>query len=81
MPWPLVDLSLVRNGRFAVLVIAGAIANIAYAVAIVLSTLNLQQVRGLDPLMAGLVFLGPWPALRWAVFCRAALPQLGRLYW
>ncbi|BBX04497.1 MFS transporter [Mycolicibacterium moriokaense] len=57
--WPLVDLSLVRNGRFAALVIAGAIANIAYAVAIFLSTLNLQQVRGLDPLMAGLVFLGP----------------------
>ncbi|WP_267304699.1 MFS transporter [Mycobacterium barrassiae] len=58
-PWPLVDLSLLRHGRFAVLVVAGAIANIAYAVAIFLSTLNLQQVRGLDPLMAGLVFLGP----------------------
>ncbi|MFI5509234.1 MFS transporter [Mycobacterium sp. NPDC051804] len=57
--WPLVDLSLVRNARFAVLVIAGAIANIAYAVAIFLSTLNLQQVRALDPLMAGLAFLGP----------------------
>jgi MFS family permease len=59
VPWPLVDLSLVRNARFAVLVIAGAIANIAYAVAIFLSTINLQQVRALDPLMAGLVFLGP----------------------
>lgn len=59
VPWPLVNLSLVRNARFAVLVIAGAIANIAYAVAIFLSTLNLQQIRGLDPLMAGLVFLGP----------------------
>ncbi len=57
--WPLVDLSLVRNARFAVLVIAGAIANVAYAVAIFLSTLDLQQVRSLDPLMAGLVFLGP----------------------
>jgi MFS family permease len=41
------------------LVIAGTIANIAYAVAIFLSTMYLQQVRALDPLMAGLVFLGP----------------------
>ena len=57
--WPLVDLSLFRNGRFTVLVIAGTVANIAYAVTIYLSTLNLQQARGLDPLMAGLAFLGP----------------------
>jgi EmrB/QacA subfamily drug resistance transporter len=57
--WPLVDLSLVRNSRFSVLVIAGAMANIAYTVAIFLATLNLQQVRALDPLVAGLVFLGP----------------------
>jgi EmrB/QacA subfamily drug resistance transporter len=57
--WPLVDLSLVRNARFTVLVIAGTIANIAYAAAIFLSTVYLQQVRGLDPLMAGLAFLGP----------------------
>ena len=39
--------------------IAGAVANIAYGVTIFLSTLYLQQVRGLDPLMAGLAFLGP----------------------
>ncbi len=57
--WPLLDLSLFGNARFTVLVIAGTIANIAYAVTIYLSTLNLQQVRGLDPLMAGLTFLGP----------------------
>jgi predicted MFS family arabinose efflux permease len=57
--WPLVDLSLARNSRFTVLVIAGTIANIAYAVTIFLSTIYLQQVRGLDPLMAGLAFLGP----------------------
>jgi EmrB/QacA subfamily drug resistance transporter len=57
--WPLVDLSLVRNARFTVLVVAGTIANIAYAAAIFLSTMYLQQVRGLDPLMAGLAFLGP----------------------
>jgi EmrB/QacA subfamily drug resistance transporter len=57
--WPLVDLSLARNPRFTVLVIAGTIANIAYGVTIFLSTLYLQQVRGLDPLTAGLAFLGP----------------------
>ena len=57
--WPLLDLSLFGNARFTVLVVAGTVANIAYAVTIYLSTLNLQQVRGLDPLMAGLVFLGP----------------------
>jgi EmrB/QacA subfamily drug resistance transporter len=57
--WPLVDLSLARNPRFTVLVVAGTIANIAYVVAIFLSTVYLQQVRELDPLTAGLVFLGP----------------------
>ena len=57
--WPLVDLSLARNPRFTILVIAGTIANIAYGVTIFLSTMCLQQVRGLDPLMAGLAFLGP----------------------
>jgi EmrB/QacA subfamily drug resistance transporter len=57
--WPLVDLSLTRNVKFTILVIAGTVANIAYAVAIYLSTIYLQQVRGLNPLMAGLTFLGP----------------------
>jgi EmrB/QacA subfamily drug resistance transporter len=57
--WPLVDLSLFRNARFTILVVAGTVANIAYAVTIYLSTVDLQQVRGLDPLMAGLAFLGP----------------------
>jgi EmrB/QacA subfamily drug resistance transporter len=57
--WPLVDLSLARIPRFTVMVIAGTIGNIAYAVTIFLSTMYLQQVRGLDPLMAGLAFLGP----------------------
>jgi EmrB/QacA subfamily drug resistance transporter len=57
--WPLVDLSLVRNPRFAILVLAGTVANIAYGVTIFLSTMYLQQVRGLDPLTAGLAFLGP----------------------
>jgi EmrB/QacA subfamily drug resistance transporter len=57
--WPLVDLSLLQNPRFAILVTAGTFANIAYGVTIFLSTVYLQQVRGLDPLTAGLAFLGP----------------------
>ena len=57
--WPLVDLSLARNMRFTVLVAAGTIANVAYGVTIFLSTVYLQDARGLDPLAAGLVFLGP----------------------
>nr|WP_255525632.1 MFS transporter [Mycolicibacterium sp. BK634] len=57
--WPLLDLSLLSNGRFVVLVAAGTVANVAYAVTVFLSTLNLQQVRGLTPLVAGLLFLGP----------------------
>lgn len=57
--WPLVNLSLLRNSKFSTLVVAGTIANIAYTVTVFLSTMNLQQVRGLDPLTAGIVFLGP----------------------
>ena len=57
--WPLVDLSLVQNPRFTVLVIAGTIADIAYGVTIFVSTMYLQEVRGLDPLTAGLAFVGP----------------------
>lgn len=56
---PLVDLSLFVNRRFTILVVAGTVANVAYAVTIFISTMYLQQVRGLDPLTAGLVFLGP----------------------
>lgn len=56
---PLVDLSLVRNTRFATLVAAGTVANVAYAVTIFTATLYLQQGRGLDPLRAGMIFLGP----------------------
>jgi len=57
--FPLINLSLLRNARFTTLVVAGTVANIAYVVTVFLSTMNLQQVRGLDPLMAGLAFLGP----------------------
>ena len=69
--WPLVDLSLFRNARFTVLVVAGTVANIAYAVTIYLSTLNLQQVRGLDPLDGGSGV--PGPVRR----CGAGRPALG----
>ena len=57
--WPLVDLSLLRDPRFTVLAGAGTIANVAYGATIFLSTVYLQVARGLDPLTAGLVFLGP----------------------
>ena len=57
--YPLIDLSLLRNPRFTLLVVAGTVANIAYVVTVFLSTVNLQQVRGLNPLPAGLAFLGP----------------------
>jgi predicted MFS family arabinose efflux permease len=57
--WPLVDMSLTRNAKFTILVIAGTVANIAYCVTIFLSTMYLQQVRDLTPLIAGLAFLGP----------------------
>ncbi|MUL68331.1 MFS transporter [Mycobacterium sp. CBMA 234] len=56
---PLVNLSLLKNPTFAILVIAGTIANVAYTVTVFLSTMNLQQVRGLTPLAAGIAFLGP----------------------
>ncbi|MCV7281867.1 MFS transporter [Mycolicibacterium flavescens] len=57
--WPLVDLALLGNPRFTLLVVAGTVANVAYVVTIFVSTLFMQQVLGLDPLAAGLAFLGP----------------------
>ncbi len=57
--FPLIDLSLLGNARFTILVVAGTVANIAYVVTVFLSTVDLQQVRGLDPSTAGLAFLGP----------------------
>ncbi|MFL0240236.1 MFS transporter [Mycobacterium sp. SMC-17] len=56
---PLVNLALLRNPTFTILVVAGTIANVAYTVTVFLSTLNLQLVRGLSPLTAGIAFLGP----------------------
>ncbi|WP_411102827.1 MFS transporter [Streptomyces sp. cmx-4-9] len=54
---PLLDLGLLRNGPFVVVTLAGSLSNIVYCVVAVLSALYLQQVRGLSPLEAGLVFL------------------------
>ena len=76
--WPLVDLSLFRNGRFTILVVAGTVANIAYTVTVYLSTVNLQQVHGLSPLMAGLAFLARPLARRSAARCRAGSPRSTR---
>ena len=55
--WPLVNLALLRNSKFSTLVVAGTIAGIAHTVTVFLSTMNLQQVRGLDPTTAGIAFL------------------------
>ena len=57
--WPLVNLSLLRNSKFSSLIVAGTTVNIAYTATVFLSTINLQQVRGLAPLIAGIAFLGP----------------------
>jgi hypothetical protein len=43
--WPLVDLSLLRDPRFVVVVLAGTVCNVAYGITIYPSTLNLQQAR------------------------------------
>ncbi|MFI1153360.1 MFS transporter [Streptomyces sp. NPDC020817] len=54
---PLLDLSLLRNGPFVTVTLAGSVSNIVYCLVAVLSALYLQQARGLTPLDAGLVFL------------------------
>jgi len=55
--FPLLDLSLFRIRVFDVMTAAGTVGNIVYNVVIFGSTLYLQQVRGLSPVMAGVVFL------------------------
>ncbi|WP_406511509.1 MFS transporter [Streptomyces sp. NBC_00161] len=54
---PLLDLSLLRNVPFVTVTLAGCVSNIGYCLVAVLSALYLQQVRGLSPLDARLVFL------------------------
>ncbi|MFD3551986.1 MFS transporter [Streptomyces goshikiensis] len=54
---PLLDLSLLRNGPFVTVTLAGSVSNIVYCLVAVFSALYLQQARGLSPLDAGLIFL------------------------
>jgi MFS family permease len=56
---PLIDLGLFRNVPYVLVTAAGAVGNTAFCLMLFLSTIYLQQVRGLSPLMAGVVFLGP----------------------
>jgi MFS family permease len=53
---PLVRPSLLGNGLFVLLTVAGTIANIGSCVYIFLATLDLQDVRGLSAAAAGLAF-------------------------
>ena len=57
--FPLVDLALFRNVPYVLITSAGAIGNIAFCLMLFLSSIYLQQVRGLSPLTAGVAFLGP----------------------
>ncbi len=56
--FPLIDVRLFRNAAFDMITAVGTMANIAYAGTVYLATLYLQEVRGLAPAVAGLVFLG-----------------------
>jgi EmrB/QacA subfamily drug resistance transporter len=71
--WPLVDLRLFHNVPYDVVTIAGMFSNMAYTSFVFLSTLYLQQVRGLSPIQAGLIFLAP------ATAAALAGPISGRL--
>ena len=55
----LVDLSLFRNLPYVLVTAVGAIANVGYTVVIFVTTLYLQNVRGLSALVAGTVFFAP----------------------
>lgn len=56
VPVPLVRPSLLRNGLFVVLTVAGTIANIGSCVYILVATLDLQNLRGLSAAAAGIAF-------------------------
>lgn len=56
---PLVDLRLFRNTPYVLVTAMGSVSNMGYAVTVFVATLYLQGVRGLSPLMAGVVFLAP----------------------
>src|SRR5207244_8150256 len=57
--FPLVELSLFRNTPYVVITLAGMVSNICFCVTTFAITIYLQQVRGLTPLLAGVVFLAP----------------------
>lgn len=56
-PWPMVGTDLMRRGSFWALVGAGTFANACFAVMIIVSVIQLQQVRGLSSGQAGLAFI------------------------
>ncbi|MGQ4362882.1 MFS transporter [Streptomyces sp. SAS_272] len=56
---PLVDSRRFRNVPYVLVTGMGSVGNMGYAVTVFVSTLYLQQVRGLTPLQAGVVFLAP----------------------
>ncbi|MFB7057439.1 MFS transporter [Streptomyces vinaceus] len=60
---PLVDLRLFRNRPYVVLSAAGTVANVGAAIVIFVASLYLQQVRGLSPVAAGVLFLAPAAAV------------------
>lgn len=55
---PLIQPALFRDGRFMVVALAGTVLNLSVAVVIFSSTLQLQNVDGFSPEVAGLLFLG-----------------------
>lgn len=64
--FPLVDLALFKIRAYVVVTIAGLAANTGFVIALFASTLYLQQVRGLSPLEAGVLFLAPSIAVGFA---------------
>jgi MFS family permease len=56
---PLVDLTLFENYPYVLVTAMGAVANVAYVVTVFVVTVYLQTVRGLSPVMAGVIFLAP----------------------
>ncbi|MDH6575304.1 MFS transporter [Kitasatospora sp. MAP5-34] len=70
---PLVRPALLRDGRFMALTAAGAVANAATVVVLLVVPWALQDTWGLDPLPAAVAFLAPAAALA------AAGPAAGRV--
>ncbi|MDI1290880.1 MAG: MFS transporter [bacterium] len=56
-PWPMVSRDLMGQGSFWSLVGAGSFANGCFGLMIIVSVIELQQVRGLSAAQAGLAFI------------------------